>query len=92
MTQNCWITDSQITFYGFPPTKFEAIYMLETFMEELACEGLCVNAGKTVVLTCFDQRSSATEIFGFDESRSNCRERQRCRAQMVGVYSVSWRR
>ncbi len=35
----------------FARTKCEAIFMLETLMEELACVGLCLNAGKTVVLT-----------------------------------------
>ena len=33
-------------FSWFPPTKFEAFFMLESFMEELACVGLCPNAGK----------------------------------------------
>ena len=35
----------------FARTKFEAIFMLETLMEELAYVGLCRNAGKTVALT-----------------------------------------
>ena len=35
----------------FAHSKFEAIFMLETLMEELAYVGLCLNAGKTVVLT-----------------------------------------
>ena len=35
----------------FARTKFEAIFMLETLMEELAYVGLCLNAGKTVALT-----------------------------------------
>ena len=35
----------------FARTKAEAIFMLETLMEELACVGLCLNASKTVVLT-----------------------------------------
>ena len=35
----------------FARTKFETIFMLETLMEELAYVGLCLNAGKTVVLT-----------------------------------------
>ena len=35
----------------FARTKFEAIFMLETLVEELAYVGLCLNAGKTVALT-----------------------------------------
>ena len=35
----------------FARSKFKTIFMLETLMEELAYVGLCVNAGKTVVLT-----------------------------------------
>ena len=35
----------------FARSKFEAIFMLETLMEELAYVGLCLNAGKTVALT-----------------------------------------
>ena len=35
----------------FARSKFEAIFMLETLMEELAYVRLCLNAGKTVVLT-----------------------------------------
>ena len=35
----------------FARSRFEAIFMLETLMEELAYVGLCLNAGKTVVLT-----------------------------------------
>ena len=50
-----------------------------------------------VVLKCqhncsFDQWSSATAMFDFDESRGNCCESERCWTRMVGVYSVSRRR
>ena len=38
----------------------------------------------------FDERCSATELFDLNESGGNCRERQRCRTQMIAVYSVSW--
>ena len=41
----------------------------------------------------FHHRSSATEVFDFDDSGGHChRERQRCRTQMVGVFSVNRRR
>ena len=34
----------------FARIKFEAIFILETLMEELAYVGLCLNAGNTVAL------------------------------------------
>ena len=38
-------------FLLFGRTKFVAIFMVETLMEELAHVGLCLNTGKTIVLT-----------------------------------------
>ena len=32
----------------FARKKFETLFMLETFMEKLACMGLCLNAGKNL--------------------------------------------
>ena len=50
MTQNYWISGADDLLL-FARAEFEAIFMLETLMEELACVGLCLNAGKTVVST-----------------------------------------
>ena len=73
----------------FARTKAEAIFMLETLMEELACVGLCLNASKTVVLTNEAQPPSCLILT--NQEAIVC-ESQQCRTQMVGVYSVSWRR
>ena len=71
----------------FARSKFEAIFMLETLMEELAYVGLCLNAGKTVVLTNEAQPPQCLILTNQDD---NCRKRQRCWTQMVGLYFVSW--
>ena len=84
--QNYWISDLQMTYYCLPVPNFETIFMLETLMEELAYVGLCLNAGKTVALT---NEAQPPQCLILTNQEDNCRKRQRCWTQMVGLYFLS---
>ena len=57
----------------FAPTKFETSLVLETLVEKLARVGLCLHAGKTMVVTSKGQPPQC--LFDFDESGGNCVDR-----------------